>query len=487
MVKQYNIAYEPDNSSNTSPESRDTLNNQKELLGTAPITPLMTKLIIPSMTAQIINLMYNIVDRIFIGRIPDVGETALTGVGVSFPILLIISAFAAFAGMGGAPLASMSMGAGNKERAEEILGSAVVMILCFSTILTLFFSLFKVPILYAFGASDATIDYAIKYVSVYVVGTIFVQISLGLNTFITAQGQAKIAMASVTIGAVINIALDFLFITQLNFGVRGAAFATVISQSCSAIWVLCFLLSEKSALRIRKEYVRWNPNTIKSIMQLGIAPFIMQSTESLVNITLNKNLQEYGNLAFLGGGDLYVGVMTIQQSVMQMIMLPLNGIAQGTQPILGFNFGANNYGRVRETFKKLIITALVFSTTTSGLVILFPKVVAGIFATDPQLIESCGETMPIFFAGIWAIGAQMSCQTTFMAMGQAKTSLFLACLRKIILLIPLAILLPKVTGNVLSIFYAEPIADVLTSCTTFSLFMYRRKELLPTESLSSPE
>lgn len=455
---------------------------EKEALGTAPITPLMIKLIIPAMAAQIINLLYNIVDRIFIGRIPEIGEVALTGVGVCFPILILISAFAAFAGMGGAPLASMSMGAGNHKRAEEILGSAMVMILFFSVSLTVFFSLFKEPILYAFGASESTIAYALEYVSIYVLGTVFVQVALGLNTFITAQGQAKIAMTSVLIGALINITLDYLFIVVIGMGVRGAACATIIAQGCSATWVLKFLFSEKSSLRIRKENLRVDWKTIGSIMALGIAPFIMQSTESLVNITFNKSLQVYGEMVMEGGGDLYVGVMTIQQSVLQMVQLPISGMTQGMQPILAFNFGAKNFMRVREAFWKMIACTMTFSCTATFLVIRFPEAIASIFATDELLIATCGVTMPIFFAGIWAIGAQMACQTTFMSMGQGKTSLFLACLRKIILLIPLAILFPYVTGEVVSIFVAEPVADMLTSATTFTLFLIKRKTLLPTEA-----
>lgn len=460
-------------------EEVNALKNEKEMLGTEPVTPLMIKLIIPAMTAQIINLLYNIVDRIFIGRIPEIGDVALTGVGVSYPILLLISAFAAFVGMGGAPIASMSMGAGDMQRAEKVLGCGVLMIIGFSAVLTVVFSVFKEPILYAFGASEQSIVYAVDYVSIYVWGTIFVQIALGLNTFITAQGKAKVAMASVMIGAVINIALDFLFILILGYGVKGAAFATIIAQGCSAVWVIRFLCSEKSALRIRKENLKVDKRIIFSIMSIGIAPFIMQSTESLVNITLNKNLQEFGNLSFVGGGDLYVGVMTIQQSVLQMIMLPLQGISQGTQPILGYSFGAKNYDRVRETFRKLI-TATVFHTCFfSFLAITFREEVAQIFTEEPAWIETCAVTMPIIFGGVWALGIQHACQTTFMAMGQAKTSLFLACLRKIILLVPLAIILPRVTGDVLSIFVAVPIADILTSFTTLCIFMYRRKELLP--------
>lgn len=447
----------------------------------------MVKLIVPAVAAQVINLLYNIVDRIFIAQIPEQGETALTGVGVSYPILLLISAFASFVGMGAAPLASMRMGAGDMKEANKFLGNGFMMILFFSASLTLIFSVFKEPILLAFGASSETIGYAVDYVSIYVLGTIFVQIALGLNSFITAQGKAKIAMFSVIIGAIINIALDFLFIMVLGYGVKGAATATVIAQACSAAWVMRFLLSSQSVLRLKKENFVPDWKLIGKILALGISPFIMTSTESLVNITLNSNLQKYGNLAFTGGGDVYVGVMTIQQSVMQMIMLPMQGIGQGTLAILSFNYGAKNFDRVREAFKKLICADLIFTCVGCAAAMTFPQVFASIFSDDPLWLETCAKTMPIFFAGVWALGAQNACQVSFMAMGQAKTSLFLACLRKIILLIPLAMIFPRVTGDVVSIFVAEPVADILTSCTTFTIFMIQRKKLLPLDTLPTPK
>lgn len=455
--------------------------NSKEALGIDPITPLMVKLILPAMVAQIINLLYNIVDRYYISQIPDIGEIALTGVGVAAPILVIIAAFAAFAGNGSAPLASMSMGAGNMERAERILGSAVAMLLMFAVVLTGGIFLFKEQILYAFGASDATVGYGVEYISIYSLGTVFVLFALGLNPFISAQGQAKIAMASVSIGAVINIFLDYLFIIVLDFGVSGAAYATVISQACSALWVVSFLYSKKSQLPLKKEYIRFDWNIMKPCLALGISPFIMYSTESLVTIALNVNLQKYGNLAFVGGGDLYVGVMTIQQSVALLINLPRSAMGTGTQPILSYNFGAKKYDRVRETFWKMFICSTVFSVVTCLFAVFCATPLAKIFTDDVSWLETSARTMPIFFAGVWALGAQNSCQTTFLAMGEAKTSLFLALLRKVILLVPLTYILPAVTGDVVSIFWAVPIADILTSTTTFTVFLHRRKVLLPKE------
>lgn len=451
----------------------------KESLGTAPITPLMVKLIIPAMLAQIINILYSIVDRYYISKIPEIGELALTGVGVASPVLVIVSAFAAFAGMGSAPLASMAMGAKDHKRAEAILGNALAMILVFSVVLTFFFTIYAQPILYAFGASDQTIGHALDYISLYILGSIFVLLALGLNPFISAQGQAKIAMASVMIGAIINIVLDYLFLVQWGWGVKGAAIATVLSQACSALWIVLYLCGKNTQLRLQKKYICFTPNILRPALALGIAPFVMQSTESLITISLNKNLQTYGELAFAGGGDLYIGVMTIQQSVALMINLPRNAMSSGTQPILGYNFGAKNYGRVRETFWKLLFSGTLFSTIAALLAMFFPLFFASIFTEDPAWLAASAQTMPIYFAGTWALGAQNACQTTFLSMGQAKTSLFLAMLRKVILLTPLTYLLPYLTGNVLSIFYAVPIADILTSTTTFTLFLHKRKVLLP--------
>ncbi len=445
------------------------------MLANAPIGRLMLRLAIPTVAAQIINMLYNIVDRIYIGHIPVVGNTALTGVGVTFPIITLISAFAAFAGQGGAPLASIQLGAGRRKEAEEVLGSSVLMLLSAAVVLTVGFSLVKEPVLYAFGASQDTIGYAVDYIGIYLLGTLFVQIALGLNTFITAQGRTTVAMLSVVIGAALNIVLDPIFIFLLGLGVRGAALATILSQGVSAVWVLCFLCSPRSGLRIRKENLRFRPQVIKRIAGLGIAPFIMQSTESLVTIVLNRGMQTYGGSM----GDLYVGSITIMQSIMQMIVMPVQGITQGTQPIMSYNYGAGNYLRVRKTFKRLLTVTLTATFCAFLAVALLPHMWARIFTPNQDLIDLVSRMMPLFFGGIWAFGAQSACQASFMALGQAKTSLFLALLRKVILLIPLAIILPRVTGSVLGIYAAEPIADFLASSTTLTLFLHKRKELLP--------
>ena len=445
----------------------------EEALASAPIGRLMFKLAVPAVAAQLINMLYNIVDRIYIGHIPQVGQLALTGVGVTFPILMLISAFAAFAGMGGAPLASIRLGAGDRESAEQILGNSLTMLLCTAAVLTLFFSAFKRPILMAFGASNDTIGYALDYISIYLLGTLFVQLALGLNTFISAQGKSLIAMCSVLIGAALNIVLDPLFIFVFDLGVRGAAIATILSQAVSACWVLFFLCSSRSGLRISPANMKPRASVLGKIAGLGVAPFIMQSTESLVTVVLNTGLQTYG-------GDLYVGSLTIMQSVMQMIVMPIQGITQGTQPIMSYNYGAGNYQRVRSTFKRLLAVTLTATVCAFLAVLLFPRSLALLFNDDPELVALVGRVMPLFFGGIWAFGAQIACQTTFMALGQAKTSLFLALLRKIFLLVPLALVLPRVTGSVMSIYASEPIADLLASATTLTLFLRRRKTLLPT-------
>ena len=441
-------------------------------LASAPVGPLMFKLALPAVAAQLINMLYNIVDRIYIGHIPEVGRAALTGLGVTFPILMLISAFTAFAGMGGAPLASIHLGAGDREGAEKILGNSTTLLLCLAAVLTTLFSVVKEPLLMAFGASEDTIGYALDYISIYLMGTVFVQLALGLNAYITAQGQALVAMCSVLIGAVLNILLDPLFIFGFRMGVKGAALATIISQGVSACWVVGFLCSGRSGLRIRRKNMGLAPKVIGSIAALGIAPFIMQSTESLVTVVLNSGLQHYG-------GDLYVGTITVMQSVMQMVVMPVQGITQGVQPIMSYNFGAKNYQRVRQVFRLLLRTTLTVTVAAFLVVTAFPKPLALIFNDDRELVELVGRVMPIFFGGIWAFGAQMACQSAFMAMGQAKTSLFLALLRKVILLVPLAILLPMITQNVMGIYVAEPVADILASATTLTLFLYKRKTLLP--------
>ena len=444
----------------------------EEALASASIGPLMVKLALPAVAAQLINMLYNIVDRIYIGHIPEVGRTALTGLGVTFPILMLISAFTAFAGMGGAPLASIRLGSGDRAGAEKILGNSTTLLLLLAAVLTAVFSIVKEPALMAFGASEATIGYALDYISIYLAGTVFVQLALGLNAYITAQGQALVAMCSVLIGAILNILLDPLFIFVFQMGVKGAALATILSQGVSACWVVGFLCSGWSGLRIRPATMKLERAVVGKIAALGIAPFIMQSTESLVTVVLNSGLQFYG-------GDLYVGTVTVMQSVMQMVVMPVQGITQGVQPIMSYNFGAKNYARVRQTFRLLLRTTLTVTVSACLVVTLFPQQLALIFNDDQELVELVGRVMPIFFGGIWAFGAQIACQTAFMAMGQAKTSLFLALLRKVILLVPLAILLPLATHSVLGIYVAEPVADILASATTLTLFLRKRKTLLP--------
>lgn len=443
---------------------------QDEKLGTASIGRLILSMAIPAVIAQVVNVLYNIVDRIYIGHIQEVGATALTGLGICFPILMLISAFSAFIGMGGAPLAAIELGKGNREGAEKILGNGVTVLILLSIILTSLFWVFKTPMLYAFGGSDATVVYAQQYLNIYLCGTIFVQIAMGLNMFITSQGQAKIGMLSVLIGAVINIILDPILIFVCGMGVRGAALATIISQGCSAVWVLRFLLSEKSSIRIRLKNMRLEPRIVGRIAALGVSPFVMQSTESLVNITLNSGLQNYG-------GDLYVGSMTILTSVMQLVVTPIQGIGQGTQPIISYNYGAGNKERVRKTFRISLIVTLSVTTICSILTVLFPTIFARLFTSEEALVQVVGKVLPIYMAGIWIFGVQLACQSAFMGMGQAKISLFLALLRKVILLIPLAIILPNFFG-VIGIYYSEPIADITAALTAGTLFYLNFEKIL---------
>ena len=448
--------------------------SREKRLGTAPLGKLIFQLALPGILAQLINVLYNMVDRIYIGHMPEDGATALTGLGVCLPIIVLISAFSAFAGMGGAPLAAIQLGKGDKNKAEKILGNATTMLITCSVVLTVVFGIFKEPILYAFGASPETIGYALDYINIYLVGTVAVQLSLGLNTYISCQGNAKIAMFSVLIGAVLNIALDPVFIFGMDMGVKGAALATIISQTISAIWVVRFLLSKKSVIRIKLENMKPDWKIIGMVCALGISPFVMQSTEALVTIILNSGLQEYG-------GDIYVGSLTILQSVMQLTIVPVNGMTQGVQPVISYNFGAGNFDRVKKTFKIVLIADLTVTVVACLLTQFIPGVFAAMFTEEAALIALVEEVMPIFFAGIWIFGVQMACQSTFMGMGQAKVSLFLALLRKVILLIPLALILPKFF-DVKGIYYAEPVADIVAALTTGVVFLMLSKKLLKKEA-----
>ena len=444
-------------------------------MGTEKISKLMTKMAIPSVIAQVINILYNVVDRIYIGHIPNASADALTGVGVAFPIVTFISAFSAFVGAGGAPLSAIWQGKGDKDKAEKILGNGVTMLMFFTVILMAVFYAFMKPLLYMFGASDATIGYGVTYISIYLFGTLFVELALGLNPYIIAQGAAKTGMVSVIIGAVINIVLDPVFIFVFDMGVAGAALATVISQFISAVWVVGFLASKKAVLKIKLKNLKPDFNIMKSISALGVSPFVMRSTESLVSIALNSSMQTYG-------GDLYVGSITIMQSIMQFFSAPLGGFTQGVQPIISYNFGAGKFDRVKKTYRSMIAVCTAFSLTGASLIMIFPEFFAGMFTNSKELIALCGHRMPLFISGMLMFGVQMGIQPTFMALGQAKISLFIATLRKIILLVPLSIILPKFFGTE-GVYIAEPISDFTSATIAVILFLTNIKKILTKDSL----
>ena len=451
------------------------MTDKEQRMATEGIGRLMLSMAIPSVVAQVINILYNIVDRIYIGHIEGVGMEALTGVGVTFPIITLISAFSAFVGAGGAPLASIWLGKGDRKRAEKILGNGVSLLILFTIFLMLLFYLFQTPLLYLFGASDATIGYASAYINIYLLGTIFVELALGLNTFIISQGQSKVAMAAVLIGAAANIILDPVFIFGLKMGVRGAAYATVISQALSALWTVGFLVGPKSSLTIRLWALKPELRTIGSVMALGVSPFIMRATESLISIVLNNGLQQYG-------GDIYVGSLTIMQSVMQMYSAPLGGFTQGVQPIISYNFGAGNFDRVRKLYRWMIGISFGAAAGATLLIMIFPGFFAGMFTNDENLVALVQQVMPLFVCGMLVFGLQQGIQPTFLALGQAKISLFIAIFRKVILLIPLALILPLKFG-VMGIYYAEPISDVTSATVATILFLVNIKKIVSKETL----
>ena len=447
-------------------------------LGRGSIGKLLFKLAVPAILAQIINALYNIVDRIYIGRIPETGDLALTGIGLTFPILMLITAFSSLIGMGGAPCAAIKMGEGKKAEAEKILGNSLSALLVISAILMVFFYSFKGPLLMMFGASSNTFGYANDYLSIYLLGTISVQLALGMNPFINTQGFAGMGMATVLIGAISNIILDPIFIFGFGMGVKGAAIATIISQTISAVWVMWFLLGKKTKLKIRKSNMKISKKILLPIVALGVAPFIMQATESLVNIVLNKSLFIYGSK--VGGeayGDTAVGAMTIISSVLQVMIMSISGLAQGAQPIISYNYGDNNMDRVKKTFKVLFISSVTMALTLWAMVMIFPGFFVSLFNDKPELTEMTIWGMRIFLSMIWVMGAQMACQQTFIALGQAKISLFLALLRKVILLVPLVLILPLGLGFN-GIFYAEPIADTLAATTTVICFVLSYKKII---------
>lgn len=451
------------------------MQDKEKKMATEAIGKLMISMAVPSIIAQIINILYSIVDRIYIGHIKGVGMEALTGVGVTFPIITLISAFSAFVGAGGAPLAAIWLGKGDRKRAEKILGNGVTLLVFFTVILMAFFYAFQKPLLYLFGASDATIGCAVSYISIYLAGTIFVELALGLNAFIISQGQSRTAMMAVLLGAASNIILDPIFIFALGMGVKGAAYATVISQALSALWTVGFLISRKSSLTIKWQAMKPDFPVIGNVMALGISPFIMRATESLISIVLNNGLQKYG-------GDIYVGSLTIMQSVMQMYSAPLGGFTQGVQPIISYNFGAGNFDRVKKLYRSMITVCFLFAAMATVLVMIFPGFFAGMFTNDAQLIALVEKMMPIFMCGMLIFGLQQGIQPTFLALGQAKLSLFIAIFRKVILLVPLALVLPLKFG-VMGIYYAEPVSDVLSAVTATVLFLLNIKKIVSKETL----
>lgn len=430
----------------------------------------LVRLAAPAIVAQLVNALYNIIDRIFIGHIPGIGGIAMTGIGITFPVTITITAFSSLIGKGGAPLVGISLGAGEKERAEKILGNSVSLLFILSLFLTIGLLIFKRPILYAFGASDATFLYADEFISIYVLGNIFVLLALGLNTFISIQGHARTAMFSIIIGAIVNIALDAIFIYGFGMGVKGAALATVLAQGVSAAWVVTFLCSGKSNIRIKTKNLKLDKKIVRNILQLGISPLTIESTTGLINIILNVQLGRYGN-------DMYIGTLTIMTSIMQLIFIPMSGITQGAQPIISFNYGAGNQKRVLDTFKLTLGSTFIFGLTALVILLFNEREIVGIFSNNQELLALTAEKMPIYFGGLWAISIHVSCQTIFLAIGQSKISIFLVMFRKIIVMIPLAYLLPRFAG-IDGIYLATAIADISAACMTFCIFCFNIRRIL---------
>lgn len=447
-------------------------------LGEDRIGGLLFKLALPAILAQVINLLYNLVDRMYIGHIAEVGSVALTGLGVTMPFIMCVSAFAALVSMGGAPRASIMMGRGNKEEAERILGNCTSMLVLVAVIVTMVSQIWGQDILLLFGASESTLPYAWAYMQIYSLGTIFVQLALGLNAFINAQGFARTGMLTIVIGAVCNIILDPIFIFGLHMGVRGAALATILSQGVSCVWIVRFLLGKETTLRIRKGNLKIRPKTVGPCIALGVAPFIMQFTESVLNICFNTSLLKYG-------GDVAVGAMTILSSVMQMSMLPIQGLTQGAQPIIGFNYGAKKMDRVKKTFRLLLVSCVAFTAVIWLICMILPQAFILIFTDQAELIAFTKWAIRIYMAVSVIFGVQISCQQTFIALGNAKTSVFLALLRKVILLIPLIYILPAfMEDKLMAVFLAEPVADVI-AVTTTSILFYRTYRTLDREQEES--
>ena len=447
--------------------------NDKKFLGTEPVGTLLFRLAVPTVAAQLINMLYNVVDRIYIGHMPENGALALTGVGVCMPIIMIVTAFAALVSSGGAPRAAIFMGANDYKTAEKTLGNCLVTQVLISVLLTAVLLLWNRPLLLTFGASENTIGYAVSYMQIYAVGTIFVQLTLGMNAFITTQGFAKTGMLSVLIGAVTNIILDPIFIFGFGMGVRGAATATVLSQALSCIWVLAFLCGKKTIIRIKKANLRLDPQIILPCLALGTATFVMQASESVISVCFNSSLLRYG-------GDIAVGAMTILTSVMQFAMLPLQGLGQGAQPIISYNYGAKNAARVKEAFQRLLKVSLFYSVLLWALLQLFPRSFAMLFTTDASLMDFTQSALRIYCGMLFLFGIQIACQMTFTSLGRAKESIAVAVTRKFVLLLPLIYLMPRIltADQTTAVYMAEPIADALAVTFTACLFTRQFKKAL---------
>lgn len=435
-------------------------------LANAPVWSLIIKLSIPAILAQIVNLLYNIVDRIYIGHMGDVGTMAITGVGLCFPVISLITAFTMLVAQGGAPRAAIEMGKGDIKKAEKILGNCFILLIMLSVILTAVFLVFGEKLLMLFGASESTIVYALPYMNIYVAGSMFVMISLGLNMFITTQGFTKISMATVLIGAICNIILDPIFIFGFDMGVRGAALATIISQAVSAVWVISFLLGKKTKIRIKKENLLPNIKILAPVLALGISPFVMSGTEAVINVAFNSSLQKYG-------GDIAVGAMTICTTIFQMVWVPAQGIGQGAQPIISYNYGAKNGNRVKQAFKAFLFICFSYIFVFGTTIELFPQFFIKIFNDNPELMETATWTIRLYGCALVFFGIQMAVQQTLIALGKAKASLFIACLRKVILLVPLIYILPNFFENkVFAVFLAEPVSDAISIITASIVFFF---------------
>ena len=449
-------------------ENKRAVGSVDQRLGTAPLVPLIFSLALPTALAQLVNMLYNIVDRIYVGHIPGTGSLALAGLGVTYPIIVLITAFSNLIGMGGAPRASVAMGRGDYKTAEKILGNCITLLVVLSVLLSVVFTIFGEPILMAFGASENTLPYAMSYLRIYLLGTLFVQFTLGMTPFITNQGFAKTSMATTCIGAISNIILDPVFIFGFNMGVQGAAIATILSQAISAVWVLAFFTGKRSVLRIRKANLAPDGKTLALVLSLGVSPFLMTATECVIQLAFNTGAATYG-------GDSAVAIMSILFSVAQIANLPVQGFCQGAQPVVGFNFGAQKLARVRQAFKIMLAVSMGVTTVVVGAVEIAPQLFLGLFSSDAGLIALGTAPLRIYMLGYFFMGAQLACQQTFLGLGEARISMFIALLRKVILLLPLSLVIPRVFGalglsQLLGLYLAEPISDIVSASTCTILF-----------------